>query len=166
MAYSDDLIPVLQAIQTRLLAYKVFTQVGISLRDVQPTLLIANYVCNLQPTTGSYDSPQVSGGGRYTGGYLYTINVQVYGRNATDRIYLDTNKLTDATLGILQKTQATYDVLQLFLPLDSNSKPLLEEPMRLLREERPVKYGRSPESVRVNMVFEARSKFNLDPSNP
>lgn len=166
MAYADDLTPVLQSIQARLLAYSVFTQVGISLRDIQPMLLQSGFACNLQPTSGNYDDRQVIGGGRYTGGYEYKLNVQVYGKNATDRIYLDTNKLTDATLGLLAKTQAVYDCLHLFLPLDSNGNPLCQEPIRLLSQERPVKYGKSPETVKVNMIFELKTVFNIDPASP
>jgi hypothetical protein len=160
---ADYLTPILQAMEARLVTESVFTatQVGISFSELPSSQLIADFACNLLPADGTYDEGQVTGIGRYGSGYTDLIHVNVYGRNSLDVIYLDTSLLTDSALGLLLKTQAVFNALQLFLPIGSYGNLLTEEPIRLLYVTEPTKYKHSPEWSYISLVFEVKSCFNI-----
>lgn len=144
----------------------VFTEVGISLTEVPPIQLSAGFSCNLVPSIGTYLPEQVDGGGRYVSGFIDQVKINVYGRNGLDVAWTNTLQLTDSALGLLVQCQAVFDALQLFFPLAQDGTPLTEQPIRLLRQSQALVYSKSPEWSYISLVFEVKSKFNIDPEGP
>lgn len=163
---ASTLSSILLAIRQRLLDKGTWNSDNLSLSLVKEPKIHFNGTqhCAIMPMVQDVIQDQVLGGGRYQSGVTGQIHVYIYSRLSLDMPQRDNDWLTDQTLGLLGAMHGTIDALQLFHPLDSQGNALLEEPMRLLKQDMPIKYLTMGDWGYLCLVFEIKYMLSLDTS--
>jgi hypothetical protein len=145
---------VMNCIQNQLLNEQIQNVVLYSLTEKPELLSAAPYWVTLRADRATTQENQVTGAGRYLSGYRDQIVVQLYSRNRLDMGFWSTSQLTSVSLGLLTLSQAVFDSLQLFLPLDVMGNVLCEEPLRLLNQTQPEIYRENREWCTLQQYYD------------
>ena len=147
---------VLHAVRSQILAMTTLSedQVDLSLNPSPSLLSCADAWVGVAPGRADVVRPQATGMGNYGTGWTHQVYVNIFARNATDQEYMDTEKLTDATLGLITRSESVYNALQMIFPVDLGGNLLAQQPMRLLYATEPARYDRSPEWSYITHAYE------------
>lgn len=160
------LADIMLAIRDRLVDKEVLgkDQIFLAMRMNVPLHDQADQYITILPLHQRVYQPLSDGAGRWATEVHGRINVYIRARLALDEAYRDTEWLTNNTLGILKTQHAVIDALQMFLPVYSNSTPMLLEPMRLMYVNEPRKERQSPDWGELMCEFRVSYKLHLDTS--
>lgn len=160
-----DLVSILQSVVGRLIGKLSLspTQVAISLEE-WPVGTIGEFYIFVSPNYFSPIQDQVDGGSRWVSAARGTLSVRLYTRSALDPAQIDTQRLTQTTIGIIRRVQQVIDALQSFFPEDGVGDVLTEEPLFWTGEGSPMRFRRNQEWLRCDLSFLVSHILPLDTS--
>ncbi len=131
-------------------------QVYLAAEVAPPVQMTSGPNCALVLNESVADLLGTPGAGRFSMPIITRFDCVVYCRIAKDEAYQDTQKLTNTTLNLLDVCHSILEKLQLFKPSDLEGNWLIQEPIRLLTEFKPIRYKQSKEWIYANIPYEMR----------
>lgn len=123
----------------------------------------------VMPGPWQQDASQIDGAGRYFSIFNCQFTVRVIDRSVRDQAYVDTARLTLASVGLLRTADVVINLLDVEIVYESDGiTPLVVEPLKLLSQSKPMLYGdkgrgdtlrksgKSREWSYIDLVYNAR----------